>query len=338
MNEDSKFPIINVSTRIGEQGITIIKDIIEKNLKWLFRQNHLEHDFGIDGYMDVISEKGQVTGKSIAFQLKTGTSFFNEENEIGYVFRGESKHLNYYLNLDIPIIIIILNNISKVAYWEIFNASKTEKAGNSWKLTIPKNQKLNFSSKSELLKHIGPITDFTSQLENDWKINKLLKAGNNRVLFRIPKQDIQQKNYDFLITALNRIQATKDLILHLKGRVDISFDDYEDDNRELYEIPEVKNWIKELYKLSNCWPYMMAMDEHSGFMKVLFISHISSIEKKLIGKGYNVEFEPKVMWPFIEEMYLKLNGYCQENSLSLKTNKEISGKIISYYSGGKIKL
>ena len=75
----------------------------------------MEHDFGIDGYMDVISEKGQVTGKSIAFQLKTGTSFFNEENEIGYVFRGEIKHLNYYLNLDTPIVIVILNNISKIA-------------------------------------------------------------------------------------------------------------------------------------------------------------------------------------------------------------------------------
>lgn len=338
MNEDSKFPIINVSTRTGEQGITIIKDIIEKKLNWLFRQNHLEHDFGIDGYMDIISEKGQVTGKSIAFQLKTGTSFFNEENEIGYVFRGETKHLNYYLNLDIPILIIILNNVSKIAYWEIFDGLKTEKAGGSWKLTIPKNQRLNYSSKIELLKHIGPITDFSAQLENDWKINKLLKAGDNRILFRIPKEDIQKNNYDFLITALNRIQATKELILHLKGRVDVSFDDYEDDDRELFEIPEVKNWILNLYKLSDCWPYLMAMDKHSGFMKVLFICHIPKIEKKIIGKGYSIDYEPKELLPFIESIYLKLNEYCQKNSLSEKTNKEITGKILSYFSDGKIKL
>lgn len=338
MNENSNFPKINISTQTGEKGITIIKEIIENNLNWLFRENHLEHDFGIDGYMDVISEKGQVTGKSIAFQLKTGESFFNETNEIGYVFRGDNKHLNYYLNCQVPVIIIIANNNTKEVYWEIFDALKTEKAGNSWKLTIPKNQKLNIASKNELLKFIGPITDYSAQLESEWKINKLLKAGKNRIIFRIPKEDIEQDNFDFIINALDRIQSTKELILHLKGRVDISFDDYEFDNRELFEIPEVANWIKNLYKKSICWPYLMAMDKHSGFMKILFLSHIPVLKKTRIGTRFNAQFDPKELWPFIESLYLKLNEYCDKNSLSEKTNKEISSKIISYYTDGKITL
>ena len=338
MNEKSKFPKINLSKQTGEQGITILKEIIENDLNWLFRQNHLEHDFGIDGFMDVISEKGQVTGKSIAFQLKTGESFFNEKNEIGYVFRGDNKHLNYYLNTQVPVIIIIINHKTKEAYWEIFDALKTEKAGESWKLTIPKNQKLNENSKKGLLKFICPITDFSAQLENEWKINKLLKAGKNRIIFRIPKEDIEENNYGFIISALERIQVTKELILHLKGRVDISFDDYELDSRELFEIPEVKNWINNLYQMSTCWPYLMAIDKHSAFMKILFFSNISVIKKTKIGTQFNVEFDPKEIWPFIEGLYLKLNEYCENNSLNEETNKEISSKIISFYTDGKVKL
>ena len=53
---------------------------------------------------------------------------------------------------------------------------------------------------------------------------------------------------------------------------------------------------------------------------------------------FNVEFDPKEIWPFIEGLYLKLNEYCENNSLNEETNKEISSKIISFYTDGKVKL
>lgn len=53
MDKNSIFPIINKLTVDGEIGITIIKEIIERDLNWIFRQNHLEDDFGIDAYIDI---------------------------------------------------------------------------------------------------------------------------------------------------------------------------------------------------------------------------------------------------------------------------------------------
>lgn len=73
-----KLPNYNNSSKKGEDGITIIKSIVEKELDWIFRPNHKEHDFGIDAYLDVIAEFGQVTGKTIAAQVKTGESYFKE--------------------------------------------------------------------------------------------------------------------------------------------------------------------------------------------------------------------------------------------------------------------
>ena len=155
INENSLFPKINLISLTGENGITILKKIVETKLGWLFRQNHQENDFGIDGYIDVVTEVGQITGKSIAFQLKSGKSYFYNQNEIGFVFSGNKKHLNYYLNLEIPIIIIILDVEFEKGYWEVFDAKKTDKSGGNWKMTIPKKNEFNETAKQKLLQYVS---------------------------------------------------------------------------------------------------------------------------------------------------------------------------------------
>lgn len=334
IDDNSDFPRINRSTQKGEQGITILKEIIENDFGWFFRQNHLEHDFGIDGYMDIITESGQITGKSIAFQLKSGKSYFTDQNEIGIIFKGERKHLNYYLNLDIPILIIILDIDTKIANWEVFDGTKTEQSGGNWKMTIPRKNQLKNDSKNELLKFVGPITDYVSQLEEEWKLNQLLTTGSRRIIFRIPKEEITNKKFDFITNALQRIQATPELILSLKSKVDITFDDYEDDKRELYEMQEVKEWIIKLFNLSNCWPYLMTLDRASGFLKLAFFCFVPLTKKYVVNHRFKVEFETKHSSEFVTILFQKLNDYCIEHGLSSETNIEITNKIVKYFVYG----
>ncbi|RTZ03604.1 DUF4365 and DUF1817 domain-containing protein [Flavobacterium bomense] len=331
INENTEFPKITINTQTGEKGITILKKIVENDFGWLFRPNHQEADFGIDGYLDIITESGQVTGKSIAFQLKSGKSYFTEENEIGIVFKGNIKHLNYYLNNETPIIIIVLDVENELAYWEAFDKTKTEKSGNNWKMTIPKNNLLNVKSKNKLLEYVGPITDYISQMENEWGFNQILKKGSNRILFRIPNEEITNNKFDFITSALERIQRTPELVLHLKNRVDICFDDYEDNNKELFEIEEVKNWIIQLYQKTNCWAYLFSMDRHSGFMKILFFCHIPILSKTIVNGRFKIDFETEFAKEFIDNLFGKLNQYCIDKNLSQQTNIEMTNKIISCY-------
>ena len=336
MNEDSKFPIIQKSTITGENGITTVKNIVENNLNWLFRQNHLEHDFGIDAYIDVITDSGQVTGKSIAIQVKTGKSFFKETNEIGFIFRGEIKHLNYYMNLQAPILIVIVDDIKKIAYWEVFTLSKITQAGENWKLTIPKKNILSSELKSKLIEFVGPITDYASQFEEQSKFDKFLNTGRNRIILRVPKNDVNNLDIEPVIKAIERFQQSSELILNLKNSIDISFDDYEDDSRELFEIEEVCNYADTLYKSHNCWPYLMAMDNAAAFMRLLFCIYVpfkKTEEKEL--KKFKIEFEDKEAWPFIEGLFGDLNSYCEEKGLSMETNREITAKIVSHLINGE---
>lgn len=335
MNENSKFPSIQKSTIKGESGITIVKYIVEERLGWLFRQNHFENDFGIDAYIDVITETGQVTGKSIAIQLKTGISFFDEANEIGFIFRGDIKHLNYYMNLQIPILIVIVDEVGKTAYWEVFKSEKVIQAGENWKMTIPLKNTLSIELKETLKQYVGPITDYASQFAEQWELDKILNEGKNRIILRVDKDDVIKNDIDPVLFAIKRFLQSPELILSLKSSIDISFDDFEDDKRELYEIPEVQAYLDKLYNSHNCWPYLMAMDKAAGFIITLFCHYVPFNKGPYDVNGkYKIEFKPIDSWPFIESLFHKLNEYCEQIGLSDKTNIEITQKINSYFIKG----
>ena len=76
--------------------------IVSEEFDWLFKRNHQEHDFGIDGQIEVVTKAGAVTGQTLARQIKCGASFLKEPNRWGYVYRGEEKHFHYLANYPTP--------------------------------------------------------------------------------------------------------------------------------------------------------------------------------------------------------------------------------------------
>ena len=91
-------PKHSTSNKIAERGVTYVKQIVEDEFSWMFRKIPLEEDFGLDGYIDIETPEGYVTGKYFGVQIKTGESYFSEDKGYCWVFRGDNKHLNYYLN------------------------------------------------------------------------------------------------------------------------------------------------------------------------------------------------------------------------------------------------
>lgn len=325
-----EFPKYDKNSKKGETGITIVKTIVQSELNWIFRKNHQEDDFGIDAYFDIISEIGQVTGKSIAVQIKTGDTYFSEKNALGWVYRGELKHLNYYLNHDIPVIIIIVDDNEKVAYWCLCNSHKTQKAGNNWKLIIPFNQKLCASSKLELQKFISPVTDYVSQLDHFWELNKTI-LGLNRLLIIVGKDDILKRNFTGLILAFKRLEANQELILHNKGKVEVCIHGYDDDPRELFDIPEVMSWIRGIFKEIDSWGYFLDLDNTGQFMKVLFIAHTKHY---VIAPG-QLGYEEQASNNFISSLFEMLNNFCDRHGINDNINIEQCEKILNYVTDGQ---
>src|SRR5690242_2991017 len=101
-------PIYSDEQQYGDRGIRIINEIFSDSFNWIFREQE-KNDFGIDGIVEVITTDARATGRLLALQIKCGHSFFAEFNELGFIFRGKPKHINYWVNHSLPVILTISN-------------------------------------------------------------------------------------------------------------------------------------------------------------------------------------------------------------------------------------
>jgi hypothetical protein len=238
---DSGFPLYARSAKLGELGVSIVSRIMMEQFGWLFKRNHQEHDLGIDGQIEVVTDTGKVTGQMLACQIKCGKSFFKETNRWGYVYRGETKHFNYLANYPIPVIIVLCDPDSKEAYWAHFSAGEAQITDAGWKLTVPFESKLS-ATKSAIEALLPPMADHLSVLEQYWELNNLL-LGFQHIVFMIDRQNVEEMDLSAIRHFIQRLKSSKEFALHCHGKIEMGFGGYDDDPRELFEIAEVRRYV-----------------------------------------------------------------------------------------------
>jgi hypothetical protein len=82
---------------------------------WIFREQTVA-DHGIDALLEPCTN-GAASGKLIALQIKAGISYFREPVNNGWIYRGKKKHLQYWLQHCLPVILIMHNPDSGLSYW-----------------------------------------------------------------------------------------------------------------------------------------------------------------------------------------------------------------------------
>lgn len=131
---------------------------------WLFREQ-MVHDYGIDAHVEITKEN-YPSGSLIAIQIKSGKSFFSEANDRAWIFRTEDKHIEYWSNHSLPVILVLYHPEDEVLYWQIINNDTVESTGKGWKIEVPKSQTLDSKSLAEL----GRLTQPEPYVQ---KLNKL---------------------------------------------------------------------------------------------------------------------------------------------------------------------
>lgn len=127
-------------------GVNAVQQIVLKELGWIFREQPVI-DMGIDAHIELVDE--QPTGKLIAVQIKTGPSHFAEIDD-AYVFRGKLKHLDYWTNHSLPVIIVGHLVESGSTFWVHVDASQVKRTGKSWTIPIPKANQLGAGTRNAL--------------------------------------------------------------------------------------------------------------------------------------------------------------------------------------------
>lgn len=162
----------------GRAGVHIVAKLVYKELGWSFREQQVD-DYGIDAQVEAL-ENNAPTGKLIAMQIKAGASYLSERARGASVFRGELKHLDYWLNHQLPVIVVLVDEEQEVAYWQRVSEETVHRTDKGWKMLVPDSQRIEakqLKNLSELFKGT-PYSQRLVALQLDRRWMDLLKSGN----------------------------------------------------------------------------------------------------------------------------------------------------------------
>lgn len=144
------YPEYSNDAALGNKGRRIVETIVSDQLGWLFREV-AKGDLGIDAFVELLREDDRRSeGRLFAMQIKCGHSYLKERTDDGYVFRGESKHLRYWTEYSLPVVLVICNPDTSVCNWVEITPSTVAELTAGWKVTVPFEQTLDGSSKDRL--------------------------------------------------------------------------------------------------------------------------------------------------------------------------------------------
>ncbi len=217
------------------------------------------------------------------------------------------------------------------AFWTEFKFENISQSGENWKTEIFKSQELNSKSKEQLQSIAGDVIDYLPQLQYQWEMNKRIKESGI-IMLGVDKFEIETLNFSGFESLLEKLLSSHEMVIELRGKITFLIFGYNDDKRELYQIPEVRNWIQKVIPIFKYWGYFLNMDDEIKFKAGLSVLHTCSVDvdvKKFdkVRKGYHVEFDGEQSAKFMEKIFLWLNEICEKYKIAEDVIFEQSMKI-----------
>jgi hypothetical protein len=107
---------IHRNSIVGERGVNLIQRIVLEMGHMWYATGGVEA--GIDGFIEIRdATSGEVTNFVVQVQSKAGPSFFRSETETSFEFRCDEKDLDYWLQGNAPVILVVSRPESDEAYW-----------------------------------------------------------------------------------------------------------------------------------------------------------------------------------------------------------------------------
>lgn len=141
-----------------------------------------ESDYGIDAHAELIDLQ-RPTGRLLAMQLKSGSSYLSDKSSDGFIFRAEKKHVKYWQNHSLPVLICLCDIHSNTIYWQVVNPNTATSTGKHYKFNVPASQKIDSSSVTALRDLLSPIV--TTNRYTIIKIDDTSHGAAKRYSFKV---------------------------------------------------------------------------------------------------------------------------------------------------------
>jgi hypothetical protein len=148
---DADLPQIG-SSLTADEGVAAVRRAVQGDLGWLFREQFI-HDRGIDAHIEIVTGEPPVaTGRLITVQIKAGDSYFRDSDEVGWQVYVKKRTVNYWFNGSLPHILVLVDRTGSCFYTPVTRDSpRVSETPNSFRITVPRNQRLDASARDALL-------------------------------------------------------------------------------------------------------------------------------------------------------------------------------------------
>nr|WP_320131688.1 DUF4365 and DUF1817 domain-containing protein [uncultured Holophaga sp.] len=322
-------PKYSRAARQGDLGVDIVSRVITNKFGWLFRRIHQEHDFGIDAQVDIVLEDGSVTGQVFALQIKCGRSFFEDRNHWGFIYHGSRKHFNYLDTFPMPVLIVLCEPETQECYWEVFDPAITSASGNNWKMTIPRDNVLA-GSRETILNLLPPKSDAINRADFHWAMNDAIE-DHDCVLYVVSRQEVDSLDISNVLVFFDRIRLTRELAMHCQGKIEISFHGYDEDPRELFEIPEIRSYVPRFIEaVQDLFFFVYTGERAQGLRNIMLCLADVEVKSRIPGENGQIPIEINTdkVAQFLESHFPGLNRMTNWLKMPIEENRRISNAVI----------
>lgn len=321
----------------GNVGVAAFELFVTRELGWIFRHVHQESDVGIDGYIDVVDD-GIVTGASLAVQIKCGKTYIGKKSSGGIRYEGEIRHLKFYNNLRSPVLLIVLDDRGENGLWTLFQLENTmpTRSDSSWWTEISRRNRLEASVKSEWKAIAGPTFDFKDNFRQEWASHELNSLATNLIV-GLDKDEVVSCDTSRLFSWQKRLTRSRDMMIKKRATVELWFRGWQDDPRELYEVPEVISYFKSATLQGFPWIYWLEPGNLWVGYKLLYsCSGLAMVSETERGRWINMDVKEVLAW--MDMQFGNLNRFPDEHEIPPEINKEVSDNLLRFLETATVPL
>ncbi|WP_144127963.1 DUF4365 domain-containing protein [Catellatospora sichuanensis] len=137
------------STADHERQGVALSTLAFADLGWHVREQ-MGVDYGIDAQAEFFYSNRTPSGRLIALQIKCGPSFFKQRRDGGWVFKGENKHLRYWLAHSLHVLVLLANPETKDVFWVHVTSDQITFTKKAWTIVVPEGNRLDLNAADAL--------------------------------------------------------------------------------------------------------------------------------------------------------------------------------------------
>ena len=143
----------------------------------------------------------------------------------------------------------------------------------------------------------------------------------------IPKMDVLMEDFSTIQELIEQIALDRDQLIAMRNRWEVFFLGYDDDPREIPDIPEVINWIEQSVEIGIPWFYFMRSNPASTGLLTFMICCGAEHEPQYPERHY---FDQDRILPFIKKNLENLERFVEQYDIPEEIGYAATDDIMEY--------